>query len=83
MTNLLISSNRKKKSLLFQVKKGEKSPWLALEQAERFHDEGKIIEADYEELAEYLENLLNEEVPEEVSQEETEVSQEETEEENL
>ena len=72
MTNLEKSSERKKKSILYQVQNGEKSPAFALEIAERFHDEGKLIEADYEELAEYLENLLNEEEQEEEVQEETE-----------
>ena len=71
MTILEKKSNRKKKSILYQVQNGEKSPAFALEIAERFHDEGKLIEADYEELAEYLENLLNEEVQEEEVQEET------------
>lgn len=72
MTNLEKSSERKKKSILYQVQNGEKSPAFALEVVERFHDEGKLIEADYEELAEYLENLLNkeDEEPEEVSSEE-------------
>lgn len=61
MTNLEKSSKRKKKSILYQVQNGEKSPAFALEIVEKFHDEGKLVEADYEELAEYLENLLNEE----------------------
>lgn len=61
MTNLEKSSERKKKSILYQVQNGEKSPAFALEIVERFHDEGKLVEADYEELAEYLETLLNKE----------------------
>lgn len=70
MTNLEKSSERKKKSILYQVQNGEKSPAFALEVVERFHDEGKLIEADYEELAEYLENLLNkeDEEPEEIEE---------------
>lgn len=61
MTNLEKSSERKKKSILYQVKNGEKSPAFALEMVEKFHDEGKLLDVDYEPLAEYLENLLNEE----------------------
>jgi len=72
MTLIENSSKRKKISILYQVKNGEKSPAFALEMVEKFHDEGKLLDIDYEPLAEYLENLLNEEEQvEEISQEET------------
>ena len=47
----------------------------AMIEAERLNDEGKLLDNDYEELAEYLESLLipvEEETPEEVIEENTE-----------
>ena len=52
-------SLRKKKSIFFLVENGEYSPGYALLLVEQLYDNGKLIEADYEELAEYLEDLLN------------------------
>lgn len=61
MTILEKKSNRKKKSILSLVNKGEYSVAYALILVEELSDEGKLTDADYEELAEYLENLLDEE----------------------
>lgn len=61
MTILEKKSNRKKLAILNLVKKGEYSISYALMLTEQLSDEGKLIDSDYEELAEYLENLLNEE----------------------
>lgn len=63
-------SLRKKKSIYFLVENGEYSPGYALLLVEQLYDNGKLIEADYEELAEYLEDLLNK--PEEEPTEELE-----------
>lgn len=60
MTIIEKKSLRKKKSILYLVEKGEYSPAYALFIVEQLSDEGKLTDADYEELAEYLENLLNE-----------------------
>lgn len=59
MTILEKQSLRKKKSILYLVNKGEYSIGYALLIVEELHDAGKLIDSDYEELAEYLENLLN------------------------
>lgn len=61
MTILEKKSNRKKLAILSLVKKGEYSISYALMLTEQLSDEGKLIDSDYEELAEYLESLLNEE----------------------
>lgn len=59
-------SERKKKAIMNLVKTGEMSIAYALMEAERLNDEGKLLDVDYEELAEYLESLLTpEETPEE------------------
>lgn len=60
MTIIEKKSLRKKKSILYLVEKGEYSPAYALFIVEQLSDEGKLTDTDYEELAEYLENLLNE-----------------------
>lgn len=59
MTILEKQSLRKKKSILYLVNKGEYSIGYALLKVEELHDAGKLIDSDYEELADYLENLLN------------------------
>ena len=58
MTILEKKSERKKKALINLVEKGEYSVAFALMEAERLNDEGKLLDADYEEVAEYLESLL-------------------------
>lgn len=58
MTILEKKSERKKKALINLVEKGEYSVAYALMEAERLNDEGKLLDNDYEEVAEYLEGLL-------------------------
>ena len=88
MTILKKKSNRKKKSILSLVNKGEYSAGYALILVEELNDDGKLTDADYEELAEYLENLLyeenkpaveDEELVEELAEEPTEGTEEEAE----
>ena len=81
MTILEKKSTRKKKAIYEMIKNGDWSLGYALSEVERLNDEGKLIDKDYEELAEYIEELLNqEEVIEEII-EENEEQQESTEEE--
>lgn len=51
-------SERKKKAIIKLVEIGEYSIAFAMMEAERLNDEGKLLDNDYEELAEYLESLL-------------------------
>jgi predicted AlkP superfamily phosphohydrolase/phosphomutase len=69
MTILEKKSERKKKALINLVKSGEYTIAYALMEAERLNDEGKLLDNDYEEVAEYLESLL--EPVEDEAQEET------------
>ncbi len=75
MTIIEKQSLRKKKSIYFLVNNGEYSIGYALLKVEELNDAGKLTEEDYEELAEYLEGLLNE-----VEQKEESVEEEQTEE---
>lgn len=52
-------SLRKKKSILYLVERGEYSLGYALLKTEELYDTGKLIDTDYNELAEYLEELMN------------------------
>lgn len=63
-------SLRKKKSIYYLVDNGEYSPGYALLLVEQLYDNGKLIETDYEELAEYLEDLLNKPDEEQIQPEE-------------
>ena len=73
MTLLEKQSKRKCKALKTMVESGEYSPAYALEKLEDYFDRGKVIEEDYEELAEYLEELMNTpEIEEETIEEPTE-----------
>ena len=80
MTKIEQKSERKKKAIRLLVENGEYSIAFAMLEAERLNDEGKLLDADYEELMEYLESLLEpevEEVEEEIEpQEETNYLQE-------
>ena len=67
MTVLEKKSLRKKKAIMSLVGKGEYSPAYALMLVEELSDNGKLTDDDYEELAEYLESLLDK--PEEVEEE--------------
>lgn len=66
MTVLEKKSLRKKKAIMSLVEKGEYSVGYAMILVEELNDNGKLTDNDYEELAEFLENLLNEEENEEV-----------------
>lgn len=61
MTILEKKSERKKKAIFEMIKNGEYSLGYALSEVERLSDEGKLIDTDYEELATYIEELLNKE----------------------
>lgn len=67
MTVFEKSSKRKIESIKYLVEKGEFSYGYALFKVEELNDNGKLTETDYEELAEYFEELLNK-VEEEVEQ---------------
>lgn len=71
MTVLEKKSLRKKKAIMSLVEKGEYSVAYALMLVEELSDEGKLTDNDYEELAEFLENLLNEEENEDVVTDDT------------
>ena len=79
MTVLEKKSLRKKKAIMSLVEKGEYSVAYALMLVEELSDAGKLTDNDYEELAEFLEELLNEEENEEVVAEDepTETNEEE------
>lgn len=72
-------SQRKALAIRTLVDNGEYSPEYGLNEAERLNDEGKLLDVDYEPLAEYLEELINKPVPEpedEPTEEPTEVEHE-------
>lgn len=69
MTIIEKKSLRKKKAIMNLVKTGEMSIAYALMEAERLNDEGKLLDVDYEELAEYLEGLLTPEIEETLEEE--------------
>ena len=71
-------SERKKKAIIQLVTNGEYSLPFAMMESERLNDEGKLLDNDYEELAEWLESLLEpvEEVVEEPVIEENETTEE-------
>lgn len=77
MTILEKKSKRKATAIKNLVESGEYSASYALMIAEELNDTGKLLDVDYEPLAEYLEELINAEQ----TQEETS-SVEETQEEN-
>lgn len=81
MTILEKKSERKKKALINLVKSGEYTIAYALMEAERLNDEGKLLDADYEEVAEYLESLLEpvEEEAQDKTQDEAQVVESEVE----
>lgn len=81
MTIIERKSQRKKKAIMNMVKTGEMSIAYALMEAERLNDEGKLLDVDYEELAEYLEGLLT--PVEEETQEEQSETEEQSVEENI
>ena len=74
MTILEKKSERKKKAIMQLVQSGEYSIAFAMMEAERLNDEGKLLDDDYEELAEWLESQLEPE--EEPVVEENEITEE-------
>jgi len=72
MTIIEKKSERKKKAIMILVKNGEMSIAYALMEAERLNDEGKLLDNNYEELAEYLENLLEGNTEETIEEEQEE-----------
>ena len=79
MTIIEKKSERKKKAIKLLVDNGEYSIAYALMLAEELNDNGKLLDTDYEELAEYLESLLVpvEETVDEIVDEQPEEFQEE------
>ncbi len=61
MTIVEKSSNRKKLAILELVRGGEYSVAYALSKVEELHDNNKLTDTDYEEVATYLENLISNE----------------------
>ncbi len=59
MTIVEKSSNRKKVAILELVKSGEYSVAYSLNRVEELHDNNKLTDTDYEEVATYLENLIS------------------------
>ncbi len=72
MTRIEITSQRKAKALRYLVDNGEYSPEFASHELEEKHDEGKILDVDYEPLAEYLEELMDAPIEEESVEENVE-----------
>ena len=52
-------SLRKKTAILYLIDNGEYSLGYALIKVEELYDAGKLTDSDYEELADYIEELLN------------------------
>ena len=76
MTLIEKKSERKKKAIMLLVENGEYSIAYAMMLAEELNDNGKLLDNDYEELAEYLESFLTvEKNTEEVSSDETNVEE--------
>ena len=61
MTIIEKKSKRKAIAILSLVKSGEYSLSYALMIAEELNDNGKLLDLDYEPLAEHLEELINKE----------------------
>lgn len=68
MTIVEKSSNRKKVAILELIKNGEYSIAYALSKVEELHDNNKLTDTDYEEVAKYLENLISVEEIEETEE---------------
>ena len=75
MTILEKQSLRKKKSIIYLVENGEYSAGYALLKVEDLYDAGKLTDADYEELAEYLEEKLDAEMAAQDAQAEVETEE--------
>ena len=64
MTIIERKSERKKKAIMMLVESNEYSIAYAMMLAEELNDDGKLLDNDYEELMEWLENRLNPPTPE-------------------
>lgn len=64
MTIIEKKSERKKKAIMMLVEDGEYSIPYAMMLAEELNDQVKLLDNDYEELMEWLENRLNPPTPE-------------------
>lgn len=64
MTIIEKKSERKKKAIMMLVEDNEYSIPYAMMLAEELNDQGKLLDNDYEELMEWLENRLNPPTPE-------------------
>ena len=73
MTILEKSSLRKRKAIISLVDKGEYSLGYALMLVEELHDNGKLVEEDYNYLADYIEALID--APEEPIEEIEEIEE--------
>ena len=71
MTIIEKKSERKKKAIMQLVEAGEYSLAYAMMLAEQLNDDGKLLDNDYEELAEWLEARM-EPVEEELDENNTE-----------
>lgn len=78
MTLVEKKSKRKATAILNLVKSGEYSPSYALMIAEELNDNGKLLDVDYENVAEFIEYLLNKEFDETIEK----IGDEQTEETN-
>lgn len=79
MTIIEKQSARKRKSIIYLVENGEYSLGYALLKVEELYDNGKLTDDDYDYLATWIEDLLEEEEPvEEVEEPVEEVIEEET-----
>lgn len=67
MTIIEKKSLRKKIAIMNMIKDGEMSLAYALMEAEKLNDDGKLLDIDYEELAQYVENLLLPQEQDEIS----------------
>lgn len=76
MTILEKQSARKKKSILYLINNGEYSLGYALLKTEELYDAGKLTEEDYNELADYIEELMNKAEESPVNDVESPVSEE-------
>lgn len=61
MTILEKQSARKRKSIIYLVENGEYSLGYALLKVEELYDGGKLTDEDYEYLADWIEELLEQE----------------------
>lgn len=67
MTRIEKKSANKKKALIKLAEIGEYSIAFAMMEAERFNDEGKLLDNDYDEVIAYLEELMQpKEEPQEI-----------------